>query len=637
MTRSARMHTISRSHSLAAFTIAALVGTGMAVGLPASAAVPEGAGQEIERAIEDAATTFDIPGMAYVVVAEGEVVAQGGTGQTSVSSGEPVDDGTIFRVGSVSKPMTALAVLMLAEQGRVDLDAPIDDYVDLDLPGPSPITVGSLLTHTTGFETMAIGLVSQTAEDVQPLAEYLADNVPTRFEETGVVHSYSNYGFALLGHLIEEVTGEEFPDAIDGLLFDPLGMPDTSFALTLPTGMATGHSGPAGARAEEVDVFLRPYPAGGAVTTAQDMAELLFAMLGERPEVVDPSAAGTFSATGFRVHPEVPGRTVAGLEEMTVDGTRVVGHSGDIAGFGAQIALVPDHDIGMFFVGNAEDFELNRVLIDDIVRALIDPEPIEEPTFVDLPEEDLAAFAGSYRWTRYSRSGVEKLLAIFPSSNFTVTASGDGALVLEIGGADGRWEYRPIDDLVFAKVSGDPVVAGGIYIDPGERIGFTRSNGDIAYITFTQSTIAGERTPGFLMGPTQILLAAALVGIFVVALLGWGIAALRRRKVGGASPIEVRIRRAVPSVLALDVLGLGLTVMGLLGPVPFGLPPIAFVGLIVVTIGGVLGLGFIPGAGVAWQRRLLSTPERWSLALLAIAGPVFLWWLTYWNLFGIPT
>jgi CubicO group peptidase (beta-lactamase class C family) len=623
MTPSALMRTTSPLRRVATLLIAAMVLAGLALGTPASAAVPEGADQEIAEAVESAAAAFDIPGMAYVVVADGQIVAQGGTGQVSVSVGEPVDAGTVFRVGSVSKPMTALAVLILVERGLVDLDAAIDEYVDVDLPGSSPVTVRSLLTHTAGFDTMSIGLVSQTGEEVLPLAEYLPRNVPTRFEEAGVVHSYSNYGFALLGRLVEEVTDERFEDAIDSLLFDPLAMPDTSFALALPPTMATGHSGVAGARVEQVEVFLHPYPAGGAVTTADDMAALLFAMLGERPDVVAPAVADLFSATGFRVHSDVPGRTIGGLEEMAVDGTRVVGHSGDIAGFGAQVALVPDHDIGMFFVGNAEDFALNRVLIDDIVRALITPEPIEEPLLIDLPDEDLAAFAGSYRWTRYSRNGVEKLLAIFPSSNFTVTTPGDGTLVLEIGGAASQWVYRPTSELVFAKVAGDPVVAGGIYIDPGERIGFTRTDGDIRYITFTQSTIAGERTPGLLMGPAQLLLAAALVGIFVTTLLGWGIAALRRRRQGPTSPLETRIRRAVPTVIALDVLGLGLTVMGLLGPVPFGLPPIAVIGIIVVTVGSVLVLGFIPGAAVATKRRLLSSPERWSLTLLAIANLVF--------------
>lgn len=582
---------------------------------------------------------LDVAGLAYVVVHGGDVVAIGGSGVSDEASGEPVDPAeTIFRIGSVSKPLTALSVLLAEDVGLVDLDAAVGDYVDVDLGGASPVTVGSLLTHTAGFEANSIGLVAESPDEVEPLGDYLAAHVPSRFEETGIVHSYSNYGYALAGHVVEQVTDTEFADQLAAALLEPLGMTSTTARPVRPDGLATGYDGVAGARFEAVDVHLRPYPAGGVTTTAADMGEVLLAMLGHRPDVVPVSVVDRLGETGFRAHPDVPGRTVAGLEELTVDGHRVLAHNGDIAGFGAQLALVPEEDLGIFFAANAVDFELNDRLVREIIGLLLDPVPAADAPFVDLPEDALAALAGSYRWTRHSRTQVDKVLAILPTSNFEVTAPGDGTIVVAIGGVEERWTYRPIADLAFAQVDGDPVVVDGIVVDPGERIAFSPAgDGEIAYLTFSLATITGERTPAALMGPAQLLVIMAVLGVLLLGLVVWGGAALRRRRRPVSSDGSERLlRRAVPSVTGLVLLGLGAAIGGLLGPVPFGLPPLAVVGIAIVTIASLASLLLVPATVVAWQRDLLSVTERVTLTALALAAPVLVWWLSYWNLFGLP-
>jgi hypothetical protein len=414
-------------------------------------------------------------------------------------------------------------------------------------------------------------------------------------------------------------------------------MVSTTFGQDLPADMATGYDGARGSRSEAIDVYLRPYPAGGAVTTAEDMAHMLMAMLGDRPDVVSPAVAETFVSTGFRSHPEVRGRTIGGLEEMSVAGYDVVGHSGDIAGFGAQLALVPEEGIGIFFAANTVDFELNARLVDEIVTLLVDPIPAGGgPEFVDLPPEDLEVYSGSYRWTRYSRSGVDKVLALFPINNFSVEAPGDGTLVVEIGGVDKRWVYRPIGDDAFAQTEGDRTVVSGIVVDPGDRISFTRDvGGDVAYVNFALSTIAGERTPWYLMGPAQLMAVGALLAVFILSLLVWAVTGWRRRARSGELGVtERRIRVFAIAQGLLLVVSMGAVVFGLLGPVPFGLPTTAVVGLALTSAAAVGGLLLVPAAVTVWRRGLLTSTERITLAVLAGAAPVFLWWVTYWNLFG---
>lgn len=625
-----------QSRSLALAIVALLAAT---IAWPASASAQDEApdATAIATIVEAAQEDLDIPGISYVVVANGETIALGAAGVIDRTTNQPVDPGeTSFRIGSVSKPVTATVLLQLVAEGSVELDDTIDEYVDLD-PGRSfAVTVGSLLTHTSGFESNSIGLVARDADSVDPLSDYVQDGLPTRFEETGVVHSYSNYGYGLAGHIIETVAGTDFAPHVDAALFAPLGMTSSSFGFELPGSLATGYDGLAGSRSKAEEVYLRPYPAGGAFTTAADMAELLDAMLGHHPDVVAPEVADQLITTGFRSHPDVPGRTIGGLEEMNVNGVRVVGHSGDIAGFGAQLALVPDHDIGIFFAANAVDFELNDRLVDEIVGHLVEPEPQPDPTFAPMSSEELDEFAGSYRWTRYSRSKVDKILAIFPTHNFTVRSPGDGTLVVEIGGVDQTWTYEPIDDLAFAQTAGDKAIVDGLVIDPGERISFTRdSDGDIAYLNFAMSTIAGERTPGYLMGPTQMLLGAILIGLFLLSLPVWGITALRRRRRDDQLTNDERwIRRGVIAHSAAVVIAMAATIVGLLGPVPFGLPPAAVLGLALITIAATVGLALLPTAAIAWHQGMLSLTERLTITTLAVATPILLWWLNYWNLFG---
>lgn len=626
--------TLPRPSALLATVLAAVLVGSMAG--PATAADHDVA-EQIAAVVAAARSDLDVPGVTYVVVMDGEVVALGASGvadRTTQALVDPVE--TRFRIGSVSKPLTALSVLLAEEQELIDLAAPVDTYVDVDLGGETPVTVGSLLTHTAGFETNVIGLVAETPEGVAPLAEYVTANVPGRFAATGEVHSYSNYGYALAGRVVEAVTDATFEDHLDRVVFAPLGMDATSFAPGDMDALATPYVGVAGAKSEAVEVHLRPYPAGGAVTTADDMGELLLAMLGHRPEVVPVSVAERLATTGHRAHPELPGRTVAGLEELTINGHPAVGHNGDIEGFGAQLALVPGQDIGIFFAANTEDFELNERLLDDIVDVLAHPLPVTEPTFVELSEDELAALAGSYRWTRYSRTQVSKVLAIFPAQAFTVTAGGDGTLTLEYGAADERWTYQPVGDLVFGRTDGEPVVIDGIVVDPGDRIAFTQDDdGEVAYVHWSMATIAGERTPTLLMGASQQLLIAIVLGLLLLSLVVLGVSAWRRRRRGeqGTAP-ERRLRRATAVVVTLIVLGFGTAIMGLLGPVQFGLTPTVSIGIAVVTVASLLGLAAIPASIVAWRQGLLGVVERSSLTSLALATPLLVFWLTYWNLFG---
>src|SRR5258708_18517361 len=182
-----------------------------------------------------------IPGMSVVVVKDDSVVYAKGFGVASAESKFPVTADTLFRVGSMTKMFTATAALLLSEQGRLRLDAPVGNYVyDLD-PKIGQVTPQQLLSHTAGLidEAPAYGLHDETS-----LRSRVASwNESVFFSKPGRVFSYSNPGYALLGRVIEVIKGEPYADAMDKLVFQRLGMAHATFrpteAMTSP--LSAGH------------------------------------------------------------------------------------------------------------------------------------------------------------------------------------------------------------------------------------------------------------------------------------------------------------------------------------------------------------------------------------------------------------
>src|SRR5437899_4546777 len=157
--------------------------------------------------------TRNIAGAVVSVVKDGQVLFAKGYGYADFEAKKPVlADQTLFRPGSISKLFSATAVMQLAEQGKLDLDRDVDDYLDFAIPKtyPEPVTLRRLLTHTAGFEETLKNLFVAHESDMKPLRTYLVNQMPQRIFPTGKVVSYSNYGFTVFGYIVERVSGEKF-------------------------------------------------------------------------------------------------------------------------------------------------------------------------------------------------------------------------------------------------------------------------------------------------------------------------------------------------------------------------------------------------------------------------------------------
>ncbi len=300
----------------------------------------------------------DIAGAVVVVIKDGQVLTQRGFGYADVAARRRVDpETTLFRPGSISKLFTWTAVMQLVEQGKIDLDADVNRYLDFTIPpfDGQPITMRNIMTHTPGFEAALKHLiVFQGSGPVPPLGDALKERLPKRVFAPGTTGAYSNYAVGLAGYIVQRVSGMPFEDYIEREVFAPLGMTRATFRQPLPAALAPFMA--KGYRLASLDP--EPYelvtlpPAGSMAVSAADMAKFMISHL-------DQGAALMRAATAQMMHEPahiaVPGvdRMALGFIEQRVNGLDAIGHGGDAINFHSDLWLLPAHQVGFFMSMNS--------------------------------------------------------------------------------------------------------------------------------------------------------------------------------------------------------------------------------------------------------------------------------------------
>lgn len=167
----------------------------------------------------------DVAGVVVAVVKDGKVLFAKGYGYSDVEKKTPVSaDNTLFRPGSISKLFTWTSVMQLVEQGKLDLDRDVNDYLDFKIPAtyPKPITLRNVMTHTPGFEETAQELFVGEAKDLKPLGQYLKEHLPERIFPPGTTPAYSNYATALAGYIVQRVSGQDYLTTLTNTSSNPL-------------------------------------------------------------------------------------------------------------------------------------------------------------------------------------------------------------------------------------------------------------------------------------------------------------------------------------------------------------------------------------------------------------------------------
>lgn len=320
-------------------------------------------------------------------------------GFAEIASRTPITERTVFRIASITKTFTAIAVMQLWEQGAIDLDGRVADYlrsyrlVGAD-PAWCPATVRHLLTHTAGLPELArpVGVFAPDFGESVPAGEPLPS--PAEFyrgeirlgAEPGTRFVYNNHGPTTLGQMVADVTGTPLRQFFLQNIFEPLGMENSDLVRSdrVTAGLATGYEIRSGgvSRVGERDMITAG--AASIYSTAVDMARYLAALMGgganRHGSVLKPETLASMFEPHFRPDPRVPGMGL-GFFRSRVGERIVVGHQGTHPGFHSQILLDPEAGAGvMMFTNGARqaDFWLPTEaagMLGDLIGAPPDHEP----------------------------------------------------------------------------------------------------------------------------------------------------------------------------------------------------------------------------------------------------------------------
>ncbi|MGH7539999.1 MAG: serine hydrolase domain-containing protein, partial [Gemmatimonadota bacterium] len=417
----------------------------------------------------------DLPAVSIALVDDQETVWAAGFGEARPDDDVPATAATIYRVGSVSKLFTDLAVMQLVERGELDLDAPITDYLPEFRLG-DPISDG---VTATGVPTLR-QLMSHRAGIVRepPVGHYFADDEPSlaetvaSLEGTPVIYApgtrvkYSNAGIATVGYVLERTKGVPFTDYVRNAVLAPLGMRRSAFAPEpgivegLAAALMRGYDG----REFPAPTFeLGMAPAGSMYAPVTDLAKFMSAVFaegsGEGGRVVADSTLREMLSPQFG---EESGFGI-GFGLGTLDGHRYAGHGGAIYGFATQLGMLPEERLGAVAVTTVDVANgVTRRITDYALRLMLavrEGRPLlEVRTTTAIPAELAARLPG-----RYEEPGGDLAMTLWDRR----ASRGDGDVIAELGGRRYRLRARGdtlvIDDRLgfggFFRLEGDALVA----------------------------------------------------------------------------------------------------------------------------------------------------------------------------------
>jgi CubicO group peptidase (beta-lactamase class C family) len=561
----------------------------------------------------------DIAGAVVVVVKDGVILTERGFGYADVAARKPVDPKTtLFRPGSISKLFTWTAVMQLVEQGKIDLDADVNSYIDFKIPpfDGHPITMREIMTHTPGFGDKSTG-------DVPPLGVVVKRMLPDRIYEPGTTPAYSNYATALAGYVVERVSGTPFEAYIENHIFQPLGMAYSTFRQPLPPDlapfMAEGYSTASGA-AKPFELISVP-PAGGLSMSGDDMAKFMIAHLNDGAGLIQPQAARLLHDPTRVVLPGL-NRMALGFYEQQVNGISAIGHGGDLSYFHSYLWLMPEQKIGIYVSMNSEGANDENFLIRlALFQAFGDryfPVPSKAPVELPTAKAHAKMLTGHYLASRGSFTN------FLDASNFlqqiAIGLDDDGRPDVPSLLGEGPRKWIEVAPFLWLDAYGS------------QRLSAEVKNGKVIRwsVDAVSPFMVWDRVPW--TRNTAWLMPAAIAGAIIVAItaLGWPVGAIARRRYGASlnlSGIDLTLHRLIHALawLALATLGGWTLLLNSLGKIESNLDGWIWF----LEIASAVGFSALAACALWIACRSWLRPQSWlnrAWSALCVAGALSILW-----------
>lgn len=573
---------------------------------------------------------FHAPGAAVVVVREGHSVFEKGYGYADLQRRSQFSPETQFRAKSVSKTITATAVMQLVETGKVDLQAPVTSYLPgFTLPGGNdpPVTLNQLLTHTSGLGDRGIGTMTSDRKAASDLRGYLQAGMPPRIASPGAAFSYTDHGISLAGLAVEEVSGIPFAEYVQERVLRPLGMDHSGFDPQLGdvADLAVGYQFVGGSYRPAPKGYFYVAPAVSLVTTGDDMGRYLIAMLGGGPDsqpILRPETLRLMQGRHFVVQPGGLG-VAYGLYQWPEIGERVLLHGGLGHGFSNLLVLLPERRVGFFVNTNSDEPDFRFALLRGFMEHFY-PAQVAAPK--PIADSNLGRFSGVYADYRYE-GRLETLGELLGQGGITV----NGDRTISVSWAQGRWVE--VEPLVFENLD-----------DPNQRIAFQADAAGRIIRAFGPLDDGHVKVPWFGTGLAYGIGLLLFALLFLSAVFAWLVSGLRRLRRGDdAAPRWWRRAIALSGLVALCNLAFLIGVPLLLLPyaglngtqLDFGAPATVQVLFAFPLATAVLAILLAIAAVWAWQRKAWVPAARIHFTGMAVAALLFPVFLSYWKLFGL--
>ena len=607
----------------------------------------------IQREME----AYHIPNLSVAVVHNDSALTVKGYGFTDLTTNTAVDpEKNLFRIGSTSKLFAWTAVMQLVEQGKLDLDTDINEYLDFEIPNrlerrwyqkkAGPITLRHLMAHTPGFEDYMTAVFSISEDSLKPLHQQVRENRPARVFLPGEVTAYSNYGVSLAGYVVQMVSGVPYEEYVKKHIFKPLGMDNSTFWQPVPEAMTQQMAKPyryVNGEYVAADFEFVSGPAGGMSSSAGDMARFMLAYLqggqGVEGQILQEETIDHIFDETTTPHPQLHGMA-HGFIKANFNGREVFHHPGGTMLYDTGLYLIPEENIG-FFISHSGGSALvnNRIFLQLMDHYF----PWESQIDVEILEgmaDRSEAYRGEYYQNRRSFTDTDAALSLIFGRILVTTDETGHLLVTNMGETQRFVEVEP-----------------GVYRNLQKRHA-QEQGGDFHTIVFgtdsmgksmliTSGPMSYSRAAWYeSIGPTLAMLMGSLL-VIMGSLAFWGIQSLivkirrnKRLKPTATSGSRWAKRAAVALGLLVFVFLLGVMAAGDIDPV-YQLPQEAYtppsqlsvmmdatIPYVIVTLAAVV----FCQAVVSWKKSYWKTMGRIHFTLFALASVVLSWLFIFWNI-----
>lgn len=592
--------------------------------------------QQIEKA--------DIAGGVIAVVKDGKILFEKGYGYSDAEKKTPISpQDTLFRPGSISKTFTWTAVMQQVEQGKLNLDADVNQYLDFKIPQTfgKPTTLRDIMTHRSGLEETIKDLFVGSQTDLMPLAKYLPAHLPAQIFPPGTVPAYSNYATTLAAYMVQRISGQPFDDYLDEHFFKPLNMTRATFRQPLPESlkpfMSQGYNLGSG-KAQPFE-WVEVAPAGSLSASAESMAHWMVMHLQNGrygdAQILKPETAIEMHARqeGW---PAGMNAMCLGFYEQNMNGHRVIAHGGDTQYFHSDLFLLLDANVGLFVsynsAGRPDHGDARGDLFIKFMDRYFPAAPANQPALATA-KEDAQSVAGSYKFSRRFETNILAVSTLLGEAKFGFdpkdnTVYMGGFLKKENGQPR---HFREIAPMLFKSVDGPEKIAlvkdkngkRAVYIDYPFMV-FQEVDGTLDKQMFNYMVIC------------------FCLAVIILTILLWPVAAILRKHYGKPLTLTLgdgarRWRRWVKLACIIDIVYLivllvVLSVLGKPGGLGTGSEWKLHLWQTIGVLGGIGALITIIAAIKSWgDEQQWVWYKIWN-TLLALGCVGFFWVLVHWHL-----